>query len=927
MKQLIALSMKYIRRQKLRTFLTFMCITLSAFILTTICTYGSSSYTTLYNETLYSNGSWEVDISSWIHRAKDREKAEDIIANHAVVDDYIYEARSELSVETDEKIPVSNMIEISDGKNNLLYNTVTFTNYSGNTGLLGEYDKDSKEASIASFTSEKGVFVSRALKDLGYSKGDTVTLTIRPLTAVIDEDSELIKKIRADLKHDYGTEYCKGEEGYQKLNKEQRLNAFGGTLESYLLRVKRLARNTIPYTDIQYGEPVTCTFKIAGFIISNGFISESEDFVTLNTGDEKITLDEFHKKNPDIEYDFNADMRIKLIDNCDYDEAMKMLFTDLGYDYDTQYYDDYEFPHHDNTLLMALKAKSPYAMAEMMVALVPIIIVLLIGWFIARFVIDNTFEMAVQERSTHFAAMRVMGASKTQVAFVVLYEALFYSFTAVPLGMILAVLICRFCFSSLRRAGLKYVEFSAKPAFLITAAVLTLIALFISAYTSAMWASRKLSPAEALNFGKPKSKRKLRKRKSKLNLSSRRWLRRYTKQNIKASKSRFVIATITMGLGVAMFTATSLLGTYIYREFETMSDYITCDFYIDEYICDDNSDPTAETEKYFGDSGIFSEFIVRGYNYNMTLNTFDGSAKIVSNKLLRYSKKGYAIAHPYAICETEYNYYELDRITGMSYEEFRSRDGVLYNNSVYGDYKDFDYETGEAIIKFDEDWTDLGKGFTITDNDGYSYNITGKVSSKLETGTLIIPIEKATQYGINKFDIALNVIDNKHYEEAMDKVEEFRKNCYCYDVDDLYLNATGLKTFLSAIVKIIASFLISIWLVGILSMINSVNTSVLNRSRQLMMLRSVGMTRKQLRKSVTLETIMFSTTAAVTGTILGIGIYAPFIASEMRLRDFYAVPFIAAIALGINILLSILAALPAIRNLSKVESIAQAANG
>ena len=143
----------------------------------------------------------------------------------------------------------------------------------------------------------------------------------------------------------------------------------------------------------------------------------------------------------------------------------------------------------------------------------------------------------------------------------------------------------------------------------------------------------------------------------------------------------------------------------------------------------------------------------------------------------------------------------------------------------------------------------------------------------------------------------------------------------------MYLNATGLKTFLSAIVKIIASFLISIWLVGILSMINSVNTSVLNRSRQLMMLRSVGMTRKQLRKSVTLETIMFSTTAAVTGTILGIGIYALFIASEMRLRDFYAVPFIAAIALGINILLSILAALPAIRNLSKVESIAQAANG
>ena len=87
MKHLIALSMKYIRRQKLRTFLTFMCITLSAFILTTICCYGSSLYTTLYNESIYDDGKWEVDISSWLEKSKDKDKALDIIQHHAVVDD------------------------------------------------------------------------------------------------------------------------------------------------------------------------------------------------------------------------------------------------------------------------------------------------------------------------------------------------------------------------------------------------------------------------------------------------------------------------------------------------------------------------------------------------------------------------------------------------------------------------------------------------------------------------------------------------------------------------------------------------------------------------------------------------------------------------------------------------------------------------
>ena len=96
-----------------------------------------------------------------------------------------------------------------------------------------------------------------------------------------------------------------------------------------------------------------------------------------------------------------------------------------------------------------------------------------------------------------------------------------------------------------------------------------------------MWASRKLSPAEALNFGKPKSKRKLRRRKSKLNLSSRKWLRRYTKKNIKACKSRFIVATITMALGVLMFTFTALIGNRSHSEMKDMNDDLNYDFYID----------------------------------------------------------------------------------------------------------------------------------------------------------------------------------------------------------------------------------------------------------------------------------------------------------------------------------------------------------
>ena len=86
MKHLIALSMKYIRRQKMRTFLTFMCITLSAFILSTVCSYCSSIFQTLMNSTIDEDGSWELDISQWIENSDDKDKAFKAVANHAVVE-------------------------------------------------------------------------------------------------------------------------------------------------------------------------------------------------------------------------------------------------------------------------------------------------------------------------------------------------------------------------------------------------------------------------------------------------------------------------------------------------------------------------------------------------------------------------------------------------------------------------------------------------------------------------------------------------------------------------------------------------------------------------------------------------------------------------------------------------------------------------
>lgn len=937
MKHLISLSLKYIRRQKLRTVLTFMCIMLSAFILASVCTYGSCSFETLKRSTIEDEGTWEIDVTGWLNETPDRSKAVKIAENHPVTDDYHNGTMWNLVLFGSQGAP---FIEVSDGKTVKRVSTAMSYKGEGNSELSnGKYSEDMNSITIDE--NGDGVFVSELIRNMGYSKGDTVTLTLRPAIGIIDENSEEIKEIRAELKEKNGTEYTSSDPEFEDLPEDIKKKAQNTSMLSSL-RKHGIWLNEYPLTDIVYGKPVEYTFKIAGFYNPRytGGLNDEQLFIG-NTKDTNIDLSVLKKKNSDCDYLegwYSDTLKLRLIDGCEYDEALKELFTALGHDYNTEFYDTDRFLLKENTTLLALEWKSPYAIYKIIpTIIVPMLIVLLITWFISRFVIDNAFEMAVHERSTHFAALRIMGASRGQIAFVVLMEALFYCITAVPLGIVIAVLLCRFSFTALIKAGVPDFKFSADPKIIAIGAALTVIAILISAYTSAMWASRKLSPAEALNFGKPKSrKRKLRKSRSKLNLSSKKFLRRYTKKNIKCSKSRFIVATITMGLGVFMFTLTALMGSHIYKTFMDVRFGNLFDMMVMDYYSSDPDDPTAEPDSYFGNKEIFSEYTL--YRNDYLAFTDESIAAIDANGLIDSdTAKSPSFLLIYAANEGGYKKYGLDELTGMSYEEFRDSKGVIFNNSNASIDHATDRQTEvtpryyrkldtpvKITCKGSFRGGELSKEIILKSKD---LNIIGVSSTPLLRNTLILPLEMINS---NSFDIELTVNGKEHYAEAEKLFDSFTRNTSCDFYENIYMIGTGALELFKAVIRIIFVFLASIWLVGILSMINSVNTSVLNRSRELMMLRSVGMTRKQLRRSVILETVMFSSTAAITGTILGVVcflLFVCFILQNMYLMSLSGIVIVVILSLTVNIIIALLSALPAIRNLGRVESIAQAANG
>jgi len=911
MKHLISLSIKYIRRQKVRTFLTFMCIMLSAFILATVCSFGSSLYTTLYNYTEHDDGLWEVDVTNWVRQAEDYSKALDIVKNHAVVDDYLQSHSEWLSYK--EHI---GFFEISDGKSSSRAQMIISDSYYGNKKLSAANSPDSNFNLDTDNT--EGVFLPSCFKKMGYSEGDTVTFTITPFSARLDEDSDIIKQLRAELKEKNGTSLTPMDIGFEHLSEELQQKASGANL-FMSLQLRDIDIDDYPLTDLGYGEPAEYTVKIAGFTNGmKGFGTSYSSFV--NTKSEGVDLEKVYEKNHFLEKSLSDEMFIRVKDDCDYEKALETLFTDLGHDYNTEFYRD-TFQHHENSTLLGLEWKSADAIYSILPLFVlPLLAVLLIAWFIARFIIDNAFEMAVQERSTHFAALRIMGASKGQVAAIVLIEAVFYCLTAVPLGILTAIFICRSAFNSFHRIGFPLFEFSVKGVFLAIAAGLCILAILVSAFTSAMWASRKLSPAEALNFGKPKSKkRRLRRYKSKLNLSSKRFLRRYTRKNIGASKSRFVISTITMGLGVLMFTFTALIGTFVKDVSGILNREIDCDYYVQTLYAD--SGFTENADKYFAGNDAFSEFRINSY-FTTGITSVSDTSEVSDKRLSNILEKGMSMV--FAVDEGEYNRDYFDEITGMSYEEFRDSGTAFFNisNTIH------DPDTYKTTEVSERRYEKFSKPISVEGSQGFKTDVTGVVYSPKAIGyALIVPIEMADGY-TTEYDMYLTVNGMKNYEKANSTMEKYIDSTTLIQFEDFFMAKTGLKEFVKAIVKIVLIFLISIWLVGILSMINCVNTSVLNRSRELMMLRSVGMTRKQLRKSVILETIMFSATAAVIGTLLGLGLFLIFVYLLIREPGMLHIGKVATVliaSLTLNIIISLLSAIPAIRNLGKVEAIAQAA--
>lgn len=997
MKHLIALARKYMQRQKFRTVLSFICITLSVFVFQMFCMAAILIRGVVMGDLTSWWGYWHMSLSDWIEEMPEPEKVFDVLPNHVAVDDYLIAQHR-----------VAGGTGNADAEGKVNYLTFSVGDISWNVSRLQQiqaaggmstapnvlYGIKVTGADICTLEPDE-IILPFEFREEGFREGDVVTITVTPNRGVIREDvpeiRERIEQIIAENPEKAGLPWFTDSAGAAEAGDtdgigeaEAAETVTGMPLRNFLNNERFL--KDVEYTDVVSGEPYTVSMRIVGFNkdISFNWVRSFATLSVLTSVRSKLNLDDIMQGDFAVSGEDDPYLRdtttwislVDLTDRIDFDDAAEMLYRDLGLPEEKMQ----EMVHPSgakaaalyNQELLALEFRGMDAITTWMTDLLPefvtLVVLTLVFWALMRFVIDNAFEISVQERSAQFATLRIMGASRRQIAVLVCMEAIAYSAAAIPLGVLAAYGCKRLMITALENVNIPVLE-TSMPAVTAIGIVLALLAIFISAYTSSMWAARAYAPLEATKrsdlkgnkretiwnknlFGKThaekqqeRSERSRRQsgnlkapRKSKLNRKRRGFLVHYTMRNIRRTRKRFLISVITMTLGCGLFSFGISAGGCVLLELTSREFRREGDFYIRQVGY--HPEILTEVEKEFTDNPNFSEwktdiFVYTEFdwgNYLAAAKDLLPEEYLVPDREVEMSEI-YGISL-YLLPRRDYER-DYAALTGISYDAWVASGCGIFSYSAYGVHgiestdSPMLYRTGYAAAE--------GAHPVLEEYYGDQIPICGAlcVDERMQGLCMLLPAELAesvipqhlSKYrgdGRIRTTIALTVAGADKYLAAKEELTEFLSGTLSnYDRDpemeDHFDDSTGLKYMAFAIGAICLIALLAVWGVGIFTMLNTINTGVLNRCDELMMLRMIGMSQKQMRRTVSLESMIYCTISTVIGGILGIAACLYLIMEtvfDVHPQETFLILFAALLlTLLVNTLIARIAAKPGLRAL------------
>lgn len=558
-------------------------------------------------------------------------------------------------------------------------------------------------------------------------------------------------------------------------------------------------------------------------------------------------------------------------------------------------------------------------------------------------VIYNSFNISVIERIRYFGVLKAIGATPKQIKRIIFREGLIIGLIAFPLGCILGFFGLKFGIDLFIGDNLLFIngfKINFYPEILLITGAIVAVTIYLSIMQPARKA-KKVSAVEAMRNNKQISVGKIKRRKGRLAKKVFGIEGNLAYKNIRRTPARFIITVIALTISLIMFNVFYGFLDYVKQMATDLYGTIPFD---SELFKNGNDDFTDEEMKN-----------IQSKNYTDTIYKFN-------EKYLRVLIGDENLNHDYGESKDGLSY---NGVFALKVSNYSGGDKELSLTSKY--VKEGDINNKNGVILID--------GKKITDKDGNKEVVRGTTYKVGDTIRIAKPIINENNKVYMDDETCKKAIDNNDYIEVPivaivdkdpltgqylpDGIELFM-NTECYEkyigkfnpnilmfnfngntekedealqyfdsivsekgyvYNDMHNQLNMMNELFNQVEFFVYCFIIVITIISIVNILNTISTNILIRKKEFSTLKAIGMTEKQLRKSVLLEGTLYGIISGLIGGIVSAILLVVLVKSSSAMAvveyNFDFVAFLASIAAAI--LITYIATLVPLKKLSKLS--------
>ena len=518
-------------------------------------------------------------------------------------------------------------------------------------------------------------------------------------------------------------------------------------------------------------------------------------------------------------------------------------------------------------------------------------IVIVIIVFTSIFCIKNSFDISITEKIRQYGMLRSIGATKKQIKRNVFYEATILGLIGIPLGIILGclatyilIIISNYYLTDVIQTGFK-LELVFSTYAILVAIILGIITIYFSALKSATRASKVSEIDSIRNSANLKISSK--------KIKSPKYIKKLfgiggviSFKNLKRNKKKYRTTIISITVSTFVFIA---LYSFMELAFQNVNNELkVSDFNISLSTNAINDYSYSKFLKTVNLSGVEDYAILRNSELSFT-----GSHS--SKEYLEYfgtKKESDAEEHItiFAIGKKQYDKYI--KSLGLNYDDIKDK-VILFDKQYITSYDKNNNKITKNIRVYD-----FNKGDVITSTNNQLNLEIGAISSigpnllkNLSNSYLIISDEMFDKIAkTNNLDIYYKASNADKLQDELDSY----LNGESYNIDNKEENVRIMNNLFTLIAIFLYGFIIVISLIGITNIFNTITTNMELRKQEFAMLKSIGMTSKEFKRMIRLESLFMGIKSLLFGILIGIILsYLIYLSSDSDIP--YKLPIVAII--------------------------------